>query len=222
MSEAGTASQAALMDGIYRGQRHIYDLTRKYYLFGRDGLIEQLAAPDGATVIEIACGTGRNLGAIKRRWPGTAVHGLDISAEMLKSARAALGTGARLAQGDACRFDAPALFGRDCFDRVVLSYALSMIPDWERALQQAARLVAPGGSLHVVDFGSLEAMPAPLAQGLRGCAGPASTTSDQTDLQDLLALTATTQDRSSPDHGCCRAGDEEITTRGLSAVCHGV
>ena len=72
MSEAGTASQAALMDGIYRGQRHIYDLTRKYYLFGRDGLIEQLAASDGATVIEIACGTGRNLGAIKRRWPGTA------------------------------------------------------------------------------------------------------------------------------------------------------
>ena len=168
MSEAGTASQAALMDGIYRGQRHIYDLTRKYYLFGRDGLIEQLAAPDGATVIEIACGTGRNLGAIKRRWPGTAVHGLDISAEMLKSARAALGTGARLAQGDACRFDASALFGRGGFDRVVLSYALSMIPDWERALQQAARLVAPGGSLHVVDFGSLEAMPAPLARGLRG------------------------------------------------------
>ena len=35
MSEAGTASQAALMDGIYRGQRHIYDMTRKYYLFGR-------------------------------------------------------------------------------------------------------------------------------------------------------------------------------------------
>ena len=70
MSEAGTASQAALMDGIYRGQRHIYDLTRKYYLFGRDGLIEQLAAPDGATVIEIACGTGRNLGAIKRKFTG--------------------------------------------------------------------------------------------------------------------------------------------------------
>ena len=33
-----------LMDGVYRYQRHIYDLTRKYYLLGRDGLIADLAA----------------------------------------------------------------------------------------------------------------------------------------------------------------------------------
>ena len=28
---------AALMDRMYRHQRHIYDLTRKFYLLGRDG-----------------------------------------------------------------------------------------------------------------------------------------------------------------------------------------
>ncbi|HWU72526.1 MAG TPA: SAM-dependent methyltransferase, partial [Sphingomonas sp.] len=28
------------MDAIYRSQRHFYDLTRKYYLLGRDALIE--------------------------------------------------------------------------------------------------------------------------------------------------------------------------------------
>lgn len=162
------AGQAALMDGIYRSQRHIYDLTRKYYLFGRDGMIEQLDAPADATVIEIACGTGRNLAAIARRWQGSAIHGLDISAEMLKSARTTLGTGARLALGDACTFDSATTFGRDTYDRVVLSYALSMIPDWEAALHHAARLVAPGGSLHVVDFGTLARVPAPLARGLRG------------------------------------------------------
>ena len=90
MTGATGAGQAALMDGIYRSQRHIYDLTRKYYLFGRDGMIEQLDAPADATVIEIACGTGRNLAAIARRWQGSAIHGLDISAEMLKSARTTL------------------------------------------------------------------------------------------------------------------------------------
>lgn len=168
MTGATGGGQAALMDGIYRSQRHIYDLTRKYYLFGRDGMIEQLDAPADATVIEIACGTGRNLAAIARRWQGSAIHGLDISAEMLKSARTTLGTGARLALGDACTFDSAATFGRDTYDRVVLSYALSMIPDWEAALHHAARLVAPGGSLHVVDFGTLARMPAPLARGLRG------------------------------------------------------
>lgn len=168
MTGATGGGQAALMDGIYRSQRHIYDLTRKYYLFGRDGMIEQLDAPADATVIEIACGTGRNLAAIARRWQGSAIHGLDISAEMLKSARTTLGTGARLALGDACTFDSATTFGRDTYDRVVLSYALSMIPDWEAALHHAARLVAPGGSLHVVDFGTLARMPAPLARGLRG------------------------------------------------------
>mgnify|MGYP003333267128 CR=1 FL=1 len=33
---------------------------------------------------------------------------------------------------------------------------------------------------------------------------------DQSNLQDLLALTATTQDRSGSDDRCCGAGDEEI------------
>ncbi|RUV53463.1 SAM-dependent methyltransferase, partial [Mesorhizobium sp. M5C.F.Ca.IN.020.14.1.1] len=33
------ARHAELMDGVYRWQRHIYDLTRKYYLLGRDRLI---------------------------------------------------------------------------------------------------------------------------------------------------------------------------------------
>ncbi len=45
-----------LMDGIYRYQRHIYDITRKYYLLGRDALIKELEAPNGGTVLEIGCG----------------------------------------------------------------------------------------------------------------------------------------------------------------------
>lgn len=32
-----------LMDRIYATQRHIYDATRKFYLLGRDELIEDLS-----------------------------------------------------------------------------------------------------------------------------------------------------------------------------------
>ena len=32
---APAASIDAVMDGVYRHQRHIYDLTRKYFLLGR-------------------------------------------------------------------------------------------------------------------------------------------------------------------------------------------
>jgi S-adenosylmethionine-diacylgycerolhomoserine-N-methlytransferase len=161
------ADHAALMDQVYRGQRHIYDATRKFFLFGRDRLIEDLNAQPGHGVLEVACGTGRNLRKIGRRWPGAALHGFDISTEMLKSAHAAIGRDAMLAYGDATQFDPLPPFGRRAFDRVVVSFALSMIPDWKASLDRAARLVAPGGSLHVVDFGDLAGLPAPLRGLLR-------------------------------------------------------
>lgn len=168
MASPGRSGHAALMDEVYRGQRHIYDVTRKYYLFGRDTLIEGLDARPGMRVLEVACGTGRNLAKIGRAWPGVRLFGLDISAEMLKSARAALGTEARLGEGDACAFDPQALFAEPAFERIVLSYSLSMIPDWQGALDHAAGLLADGGELHVVDFGDLAGLPGPLQRLLRG------------------------------------------------------
>lgn len=154
-----------LMDGVYRYQRHIYDLTRKYYLLGRDGLIADLHPPAGGAVLEIGCGTGRNLISVGRAWPRARLYGVDISEAMLDTARASMtkaGMGDRmtLAQADACGFDAAALLGRAKFERVFISYALSMIPEWEMALAQAARCVAPGGRLEIVDFGQQERLPA--------------------------------------------------------------
>ena len=161
-------SHAALMDEVYRGQRHIYDLTRKYYLFGRDTLIAGLDARAGMRVLEVACGTGRNLAKVGSAWPGVRLYGLDISAEMLKSARAAVGADARLGEGDACSFDPQALLEEPAFERIVLSYSLSMIPDWEGALDHAASLLADAGELHIVDFGDLKGLPRPLQTLLRG------------------------------------------------------
>lgn len=166
-SARSPADHAALMDGIYRGQRRFYDFTRKYYLFGRDPLIAKLACSPGDAVLEIACGTGRNLAKVAARYPGVALYGVDISREMLLSAERARRAGARLAVADACRFDAQAVLGRARFDRVILSYCLSMIPDWIGALDQAAALLAPGGALEVVDFGDLSGLPGPFAAGLR-------------------------------------------------------
>lgn len=168
MASRGAPSHAALMDEVYRGQRHIYDFTRKYYLFGRDTLIAGLAAAPGMRVLEVACGTGRNLAKIGRAWPGTRLYGIDISSEMLKSARSALGAEARLGEGDACAFAPEPLLGEPAFERIVLSYSLSMIPDWERALDHAAGLLALGGTLHVVDFGDLRALPRLGQRLLRG------------------------------------------------------
>ncbi|WP_422370648.1 class I SAM-dependent methyltransferase [Hoeflea sp.] len=166
------SASAEAMDGIYRYQRHVYDLTRRYYLLGRNELITILQPPAGGSVLEIGCGTARNLVHTARRYPQARLYGLDISAEMLKTAEKTLrsyGLEARvtLAQGDATRFDAGSLFGQPQFDRVFCSYSLSMIPGWETALQQAGGTVSAGGELHVVDFGGQTELPAWFGHGLR-------------------------------------------------------
>lgn len=156
--------QGGRMDAVYRYQRHFYDLTRKYYLLGRDRMIAQLDPPPGGSVIEIGCGTGRNLIVAARRYPRARFFGLDISQAMLttaeeKIARAGLADRITLARGDAADFDAESLFGRARFDRAFLSYTLSMIPAWEAVIAHLPQVLAPGGTAHVVDFGQQERLP---------------------------------------------------------------
>lgn len=164
MNTLAARNHATLMDRIYRRQRHIYDLTRKYYLLGRDRLIEGLDCSAGQSVLELGCGTGRNLAAISKRWPNARLHGLDISSEMLATARRQLarpgnGSPVRFAQGDATDFDPQTLFAEPGFDRIVLSYTLSMVPDWRSAITAALAALNPGGQLHVVDFGAQRDLP---------------------------------------------------------------
>lgn len=165
---AAASPHAALMDETYRHQRHIYDATRKFFLLGRDRLVQGLNPPAGARVLEIACGTGRNLALVGVLHPDTRRFGVDISAEMLRSARRSLGDGAVLAEADACRFDAARLLGEPAFERILLSYSLSMIPDWPAALCCALAHLAPGGELHVVDFGTQDRLPPWFRRGLNG------------------------------------------------------
>jgi S-adenosylmethionine-diacylgycerolhomoserine-N-methlytransferase len=158
------------MDAIYARQRHFYDLTRKYYLLGRDRLIVRLDVPHGGSVLEIGCGTGRNLIAVARRYPTAQLYGLDISEAMLMTARAnvaraGLAERITLKRADATDFDAAALFGQAQFDRVFFSYTLSMIPDWKAALTQGT--AATGGTLSLVDFGQQENLPMWFRRGLR-------------------------------------------------------
>lgn len=159
-----TTTAGEKMDRQYRYQRHFYDLTRKYFLLGRDALIEGLGPPPGGTVLEVGCGTGRNLVQAAKRYPNAQFFGLDISDEMLKSAAATiakhkLSHQIALARADATDFSPEDLFGRAHFDRVFISYAVSMIPPWRQAIAAGLKAVAPGGHLSVVDFGQQERLP---------------------------------------------------------------
>jgi S-adenosylmethionine-diacylgycerolhomoserine-N-methlytransferase len=152
------------MDRMYRFQRHFYDASRRYYLLGRDQLLDRLAPPTGGSILEIGCGTGRNLIGAAQRYGDAKLFGIDISQEMLKTAlgsmsRMGFEKRVRVACADATSFDPMKSLGQRRFDRIYFSYTLSMVPEWQMALRHAFSLLAKDGELHIVDFGQCEGMP---------------------------------------------------------------
>src|SRR5947199_10848663 len=111
-----SAASAELMDRLYRRQRQLYDFTRKYYLLGRDRLIRRLSPRAGSRVLEIGCGTARNLVVAAHIYPDVHFFGIDISSQMLETARRVieregLAPYVRLARADATTFDPALQFG---------------------------------------------------------------------------------------------------------------
>lgn len=199
-----TPGAASAMDGMYRHQRYIYDLTRRYYLIGRDEMIAGLKPPGGGTVLEIGCGTARNLLQAARRYPNASLFGLDVSEEMLKTARAAIGRSGlghriSIAQADATSFSPNALFGLENIDRIFISYALSMIPPWQAVVDRAVSQLAPAGELHIVDFGTMAAMPSLARRGMRAWLTKFSVT-PRTELEDVVRETARRHGRGATFH----------------------
>src|SRR3546814_21006639 len=80
---------------------------------------------------------------------------------MLESAAATFhrkDTVAVFRQADATTFRATD-FGTECFDRILVSYALSMIPNWPATIDAALAPLVPGGPVHIVHFGQQEHLP---------------------------------------------------------------
>ena len=122
------------------------------------------AAGPAARVLEIGCGTARNRVILAGRHPQAQFYGIDISNEMLRSARANIrrrrveNVTVALAAAEAP--DHHRLFGLEVpFDVAFFSYSLSMIPDWQAALATALASVRPGGCLAVVDFWDQKELP---------------------------------------------------------------
>lgn len=166
------SNHADLMDRVYRQQRHIYDLTRKFYLLGRDRMIDRLSPRASARIVEVGCGTARNLIRLARRYPDARLFGLDASHAMLETAsvaiaRAGLSDRITLAQGYAEALS-PTLFGETVpFDDILFSYSLSMIPDWKQALNASNDALSASGRIHIVDFGDLRNLVGPARAALR-------------------------------------------------------
>jgi S-adenosylmethionine-diacylgycerolhomoserine-N-methlytransferase len=159
------SSHRDFLNKYYGLSRGIYDVTRKYYLFGRDTALRQLASERWTRLVEVGPGTGRNLIKLRSMRPDGIYGGIEASDAMLEHARPKA-PWARLVHGFAEDCDYRAVMG-DAPDRILFSYCISMVQGPDAALDNARRSLAPGGSIIIVDFGDLSGVSQPFRGALQ-------------------------------------------------------
>lgn len=158
MPRAG--SHAERLERFYRPQARAYDRFRERLLHGRPELIRLLDLRPDARVVELCAGTGGSIALAGDAVATLAsVELVELCPAMLSVARERF---ARRGNVHCIESDATTWRPAVPADRVILSYALTMIPEWRAAIDNAVAMLAPGGLLGVADFqvsrahGSLE------------------------------------------------------------------
>jgi S-adenosylmethionine-diacylgycerolhomoserine-N-methlytransferase len=141
---------AGQLAAFYGPQAQDYDRFREQLLQGRAELIEAMRFQPGDRVIEYGAGTGRMVDFYRDRLDAlTRVDLVDLCEPLLECARARLDGHPKVAvhHANACHWQPS-----EPVQQVYFSYALSMIPPWFEAIDNAWRALAPGGQIGVVDF----------------------------------------------------------------------
>lgn len=136
-----------------------YDLMNRIISLGIDQrwrrrTVDALALKPGATVLDLATGTGDLAMMIARRHPAVTVAGIDPSAGMLaegerKVAAAGLGARVTLRLGDAETLDAPDA----SVDGISMAFGIRNVVDRPKALREMARALKPGGRVAILELG---------------------------------------------------------------------
>lgn len=147
------ADNRAMFDGIAAR----YDLLNHLLSLGMDRrwrrqAVAALAPRDGQWYLDVGCGTGDAMLEVVRQAPGARVVGIDPSVGMLAlAARKVLGAGAggqaSLAVGDATAL----AFGDAVFAGGISAFCIRNVTDRAAALREMCRVVAPGGTVAVLE-----------------------------------------------------------------------
>ena len=148
-------SADAALARYYRFHSRIYDATRWSFLFGRQGILRSIlrAGQSPRRILEVGCGTGRNLLQLCLHFPDAEITGLDLSSEMLDIARAKTRRFGSRVQFLNESYHRPVNPVTGAYDLILFSYALSMFnPGFESAIDASHADLAPDGHVAVVDF----------------------------------------------------------------------
>ncbi|MCX8013525.1 MAG: methyltransferase domain-containing protein, partial [Rectinema sp.] len=141
------------LDAFYRGQAKGYDNFRKRLLQGREELVSRLPLTPGSVWVDLGGGTGANLAMAGTRLAALKkAYVVDLCPALAALARDRVNrenwNNVEVIEADACTFRPT----EEEADMVTFSYALTMIPDWYRAVENALAMLRPGGVIGVVDF----------------------------------------------------------------------
>lgn len=139
------------LERFYAPQAGHYDAFRERLLPGRAEMLSALCIRPEHHVVDLGCGTARNLEFIGNETlrQVARIDAVDLCPSLLEKARERCQQWPQVnvIDADAAKFDP----GQKV-DRVYLSYALTMIPEWRETLRNAYRMLRPGGIIGVVDF----------------------------------------------------------------------
>ncbi len=144
---------------LYRKRAKRYDFSANaYYLLGfrefayRNIGVEALNLKKGDTVVEIGCGTGLNFSLLRKEvGPNGNIIGVDLTLEMLEEAdkriRRNSWQNVTLVQSDAAvyRFS-------EHIDGIISTFALTLVPEYDRVIQKGAAALSPNARFVIVDF----------------------------------------------------------------------
>ena len=120
----------------------------------KNTLIDYARVPQGATVVDLGCGTGTLTVWLKQQNPGARVIGLDADPAILEFAKAKADVaGVKIEFIESNASDLP--FAAGTVDRIVSSLFFHHLqPDMKkRVLSEVFRVLADGGELHISDWG---------------------------------------------------------------------
>ncbi len=135
-----------------------YDRYAALLSFGQDPrwrsfLVSRVEAGPESVVLDVATGTAAVALELVRQ-KGCSVVGVDQSPEMLDAARRRIQLAAATQQVRLVEASAESLpFGDDSFDGLTFTYLLRYVDDPGAALRELARVVKPGGTVAMLEFG---------------------------------------------------------------------
>ena len=157
MGESTNADPQYIPAARWRALSRVYDpvlaLTMRegHFRAAMRGRVDA-TLPQGGSVLDVGCGTGTFAIAFAARRPDAQVTGIDGDAEILARARAKAGSEA-VEWREGLAGELP--FVDDSVDVVTMSLVLHhLLPAQKReALAEIRRVLKPGGSLHLTDWG---------------------------------------------------------------------